>query len=90
MKRDCSASRPNSVAAVGVQFEGNSPEEAADVLWVGAVKGGSRNVVNIACELCEDCFLDDSHRNAAIQTSEPRRTLSHAHEKHLRVCKRAR
>ena len=71
--------------AVGVQFERNSRREEVDVLCEGAVNGGPSSVLNMACERCEDSFKDDEHRNAALQTLESRQTLSHAHERDLRV-----
>ena len=51
------------------------------MLCEGAVNGGSSSVLNMACELCEDSFQDDAHRNAAIQRLESCETLSHAHDK---------
>ena len=60
------------------------------MLCVGAVKGGSNSVLNMACELCDDCLKMTRTEIAAIQTLESRQTLSHTHEKNLRVCKRAR
>ena len=44
---DCTANRPNSGVANGVQVEGNSRENFSR----GAVKGGSSAVLNMACEL---------------------------------------
>ena len=85
MRGACSANRTNSGVAVGVQFEGNSSEEEVNVLCEGAVNGGSSGVRNVACEFCKFCFLDDTHRNAAIQTLELCQALSHTHEKKLRV-----
>ena len=37
------------------QLEGNSRDEEVDVLCASAVKCGSSSVLNMACELCEDC-----------------------------------
>ena len=60
MKGDCSANRPNSGVAVGVQFEGNNKEEVVEGFCVGAVETAvgyaSSTALEMACELCEDCF----------------------------------
>ena len=77
-----------SGVAVGVQFEGSSREEEV-VCSAGSVTGGSCSVLNMACELCENSFEDDAHRNETIQTRESRQTLSHAHEKNC-VCSSVR
>ena len=82
MRGACSAKRPNSGVAVGVQFEGNSKEEEVAVLYVGAVKDGSRSVPNMTCERCEDFFK--MTRTEMLQSKhliESRQTLSHTHEK---------
>ena len=90
MKEDCSANRLNSGAADGVQLEENSREEEVEVLCVGAVKGGSSSVLNMACELCDDCF--EMTRTEMLQSKHLSLVgpLSHTHEKTLRVCNRAK
>ena len=52
VRGDCSANRPSSGVAAGVQFEGDSSEEEVDVLCEGDVNGRSRRVRNMACERC--------------------------------------
>ena len=56
---ECSANRPNSGVAVGVQFGGNNREEEVVVLCV-AVKSGSSSVLNMACEM-SDCLKETVH-----------------------------
>ena len=50
------------------------------------MKGGSRSVLNMACERCEDFFK--MTRTEMLQSKhliESRQTLSHTHEKNARV-----
>ena len=54
MRGDCSANRPNSGTAGGVQVEVNSKEGEVEVPRVGAVEGASRSVLHMACEMCYD------------------------------------
>ena len=85
VRGDCSAIRPNSESQLESILKETVGEKKSMSLCEGAVNGGPSSVLNMACERREDSFKDDEHRNAALQTLESRQTLSHAHERGLRV-----
>ena len=61
---ECSANRPNSGEAVGVQFARNNKVEVIERLCVGPVEGAVRSasssVLNMACEM-SDCLKETVH-----------------------------
>ena len=73
-----------------LQLESNlkgSKEEEVEGFCVGAVASASSGALNVACELCEDCF---KMTRTEMRQTEHLHLEPHTHEKNLRVCKRAR